>query len=100
MIGAYWDWELDTASPEKHHNTAIHQPLAPDLLQVYRDMGGRRLVVATKQNMPFVGLKEDQDGHLVAKSGIDVGIMGALSQQLNFTCVGEWEWVRVGIGMD
>lgn len=63
----------------------VHEPLMPDLMDVYRDMAGRQLVMATKQNMPFVGLKEQQDGQLVVDSGIDVRIMEALGQHLNFT---------------
>ncbi|KAK8380252.1 hypothetical protein O3P69_016697 [Scylla paramamosain] len=58
VIGAYWDWELNTDIPERRPETPTHEPLTPNLLQVYRDFGGRRLVMATKQNMPFVGLKE------------------------------------------
>ncbi|MPC59492.1 Glutamate receptor ionotropic, delta-1 [Portunus trituberculatus] len=85
VVGTYWNWERNTLRPEKRADRPNHEPLTSDLLHVYRDFGGRRLVMATIENMPFVKLRGGQEGHLVTKSGIDVRIMGALGQQLNFT---------------
>lgn len=61
--------------------------IVPDMLQQYRDFGGRELVVATLDNWPYFVIKTLQDGRRVADSGIDAQILSTLANHLNFTYV-------------
>ncbi|XP_071536859.1 glutamate receptor ionotropic, delta-2-like [Panulirus ornatus] len=59
--------------------------LVPDLQKLYTDFQGRQLVVATKDNWPFIKLITLEDGTMTPLSGIDFNIIDILSEKLNFT---------------
>lgn len=64
---------------------AASPALLPDLLHLYADFGGRRLVVAANDNWPFLGLTHLGNGTVAPRSGIDINILNALATKLNFT---------------
>ncbi|KAK3863639.1 hypothetical protein Pcinc_030602 [Petrolisthes cinctipes] len=56
------------------------------LLQSYRDMEGRQLLVTTNQNWPFFRIAEwDNNDTVIGVSGIDLSVIRALAHTLNFT---------------
>ncbi|KAK7076309.1 hypothetical protein SK128_001033 [Halocaridina rubra] len=63
--------------------------VSPDLFlpitDFYKDFHGRQLLVKANNNPPFHGLKKLEDGTFMSDSGIDVSIVNALSQSLNFS---------------
>ncbi|XP_068229792.1 glutamate receptor ionotropic, delta-2-like [Palaemon carinicauda] len=57
----------------------------PQLNDLYSDFGGRRLTVTANNDSPFFVIKEFDNGTYFADSGIDVNIVDALGDTLNFT---------------
>lgn len=60
-------------------------PVVPNVLRQYQDFGGRQLAVAANNDWPYFAIKILPDGRRVADSGIDVEIINALANRLNFT---------------
>ncbi|XP_071537682.1 glutamate receptor ionotropic, delta-1-like [Panulirus ornatus] len=59
--------------------------LVPNLQEYYSDFQGRQLVVTTNDNWPFFKIKTLENGTIVAISGIDLSVINAVSEKLNFT---------------
>ncbi|KAF2350703.1 Ionotropic glutamate receptor L-glutamate and glycine-binding domain, partial [Trinorchestia longiramus] len=50
-----------------------------------QDLQGRTLQVSVVNNWPFFGVTRDEGGNLVPDSGIDVSVVRALEQAMNFS---------------
>ncbi|KAK7085913.1 hypothetical protein SK128_018158 [Halocaridina rubra] len=67
----------------------IQRHLSPDIFRPledrYSNFNGRELLVKANNNAPFHGLKKLESGAFIPDSGIDVSVVNALSETLNFT---------------
>lgn len=70
---------------ESDRKGGLPWPVVPDVMRQYQDFGGRQLAVAANNNWPYFAIKILQDGRRVPASGIDVEIINALAERLNFT---------------
>ncbi|XP_076069237.1 putative glutamate receptor [Oratosquilla oratoria] len=90
-------WSL-ASSPE---DLLLREPFFRTPEDLYSDFEGRRLTVAVVDNWPFFRVRDSpEEGGLRADSGIDVNILNALANKLNFTYQlttpldGQWGIVR------
>lgn len=67
------------------NGSRLHHPLFPDIVNMYQDFLGRELVTAAVNRKPFFEVNVLNNGTTVSGRGIDVSIINALSNYLNFT---------------
>ncbi|XP_066963850.1 probable glutamate receptor isoform X2 [Macrobrachium rosenbergii] len=76
----WWSW--NPTSGAKH---LLKRPLYRPVLEVYRDFGGRELIVTVIDNWPFWHLTYPGDGRVIPTSGLDYNVLKTVGDHLNFT---------------
>lgn len=59
-------------------------PVFPDILESYRDMQGRELVVSANNDWPFFAQETLANGTVVGTGGIDFMVVKTLARAFNF----------------
>ncbi|XP_066963844.1 uncharacterized protein [Macrobrachium rosenbergii] len=76
----WWFWNATLGAKK-----LLARPLYQPVLEVYRDFGGRELIVTVIDNWPFWHLTYPGDGRVIPTSGLDYNVLKTIGDHLNFT---------------
>ncbi|XP_064078621.1 glutamate receptor ionotropic, kainate 5-like isoform X2 [Macrobrachium nipponense] len=76
----WWFWNATIGTKK-----LLMRPLYRPVLEVYKDFGGRELIVTVIDNWPFWHLTYPGDGRVIPTSGLDYNVLKTIGDHLNFT---------------